>query len=213
MLVSCSTDPKTVDTPARRRAADALRIAASNSFAAGGSSAAVADLTAQLALYAGDYNAYHDRGRAKYWLHDFAGAVADYDKAILLKPQCGGFYCNRGQSRFALNDMPGALADYNKAIELNPSMAVAYLQQGQLTCCADKDFCGAIADFTKAIELRTDPQEGDIFFARANAEMESKTLLAPLPIMPRLSELNPSDGAARTNLAAAQKALQPSRGQ
>jgi tetratricopeptide (TPR) repeat protein len=150
---------------------------------------------------------------SKYWLHDYVGAVADYDKAIQLNPQCGGFYCNRGQSKFALSDMTGALADYNKAIELDPDMAIAYFNRGQLKYCADKDFTGAIADFTKAIELHTDPQEDDIFFARANAKMQLKDFTGAVADFTKTIELNPNFEKARTNLAVAQDALRASKKQ
>jgi tetratricopeptide (TPR) repeat protein len=183
---------------------------ASNDFFAGRYSAAVTNLTAEIVLNPGDYNAYLHRGMSKYWLRDYTGAVADYDKAIQLNPQCGGFYCNRGQSKFALNDMKGALADYNKAIELDPKMAIAYFNRGQLKYCADQNYSGAIADFTKAIELHTDPQEDDIFFARANTKVKLQDFAGAIADFTKTIELNPTNEQAHTSLVLAQKALRDS---
>src|SRR5271163_2803924 len=39
------------------------------------------------------------RGRTKFWLKDYSGAIADYDKAIKLDPKCGGYYLNRGEAK------------------------------------------------------------------------------------------------------------------
>jgi tetratricopeptide (TPR) repeat protein len=183
---------------------------ASNDFLAGRYSAAVSNLTAELALYPGDYNAYLHRGMSKYWLHDYTGAIADYDKAIRLNPTCGGFYCNRGQSKFALNDMAGALADYDKAIELDSTMAIAYFNRGQLKYYANRNYTGAIADFTKAIDLHSDPQEDDIFFARGDAEMQLKDFAKAVADFSKTIELNPGYTLAQSNLISAQKALKAS---
>lgn len=191
--------------------AEFLCNSASNDFFAGRYSAAVTNLTAEIVLNPGDYNAYLHRGMSKYWLQDYTGAIADYDKAIQLNPQCGGFYCNRGQSKFALNDMPGALDDYNKAIELDPKLATAYFNRGQVKFCADQNYPGAIADFTKAIELHTDPQEDDIFLARANAKMKLRDFAGAITDFTKTVELNPTNELARTNLALAKKALQGSK--
>lgn len=188
--------------------AEFLCNSASNDFVAGKYGAAVTNLTAEIALNPGDYNAYLHRGMSKYWLGDYAGAIADYDKAIQFNPQCGGFYCNRGQSEFALKDMAGALADYNKAIELDPKMAEAYFNRGQLKYHADHDYKGAIADFTRAIELHTDAREDDIYFARANAKMKTQDFAGAIADFKKTIDLNPTNKKARTKLVVAQKALQ-----
>jgi tetratricopeptide (TPR) repeat protein len=193
--------------------AEFLCNSASNNFFAGNYSAAVTNLTAEIALNPGDYNAYLHRGMSKYWLHDYAGSIADYNKAIQLNSKCGGFYCNRGQSKFALNDRAGALADYNKAIELDPNIAVAYFNRGQLKCYSDKNFTDAIADYTKAIELHTDAQEDDIFFARANAKMQLKDFADAIADFNKTIELNSNYNSARTNLVIAQKELRASKKQ
>lgn len=70
--------------------------------------------------------AYNGRGSAKHYLKDYAGAIADYNKAIEQKPQSAATYNNRGNAKKNLGDYAGAMADYNKAIELFPQYTRVY---------------------------------------------------------------------------------------
>lgn len=58
-------------------------------------------------------------GNSKLQLKDYIGAIADYSKAIELKPDNADAYYNRGNSKILLKDYNGAITDYSKAIELN----------------------------------------------------------------------------------------------
>jgi uncharacterized protein (TIGR03067 family) len=51
---------------------------------------------------------------------DVDGALADYNKAIELKPDYAFFYYGRGKLKQVKNDLQGALADFNKASEILP---------------------------------------------------------------------------------------------
>jgi tetratricopeptide (TPR) repeat protein len=67
----------------------------------------------------------------KYENGDIKGALADYDRAIMLKPSYSRAYNNRGILRAsAFKDYPGAIADFGKAIEFDPGYAEAYLGRG-----------------------------------------------------------------------------------
>ena len=50
---------------------------------------------------------------------DLDGALAGYDKAIELRPNCGATYQYRSAVRKARGDIAGAEVDQKKAIELN----------------------------------------------------------------------------------------------
>ena len=70
--------------------------------------------------------AYNGQGSAKHYLKDYAGSLADYNKAIELDPECAEAYNNRGLAKKDLKDYSGAMADYNKAIELFPQYTRVY---------------------------------------------------------------------------------------
>ena len=61
-------------------------------------------------------------GGSKVYL-DPKGAVADFTKAIELKPNLSRGYFYRGIAKLELEDAKGAIADYNKAVELSPDYA------------------------------------------------------------------------------------------
>ena len=81
-----------------------------------------------------------------------SNAIADYTKAIELKPDFVDAYNNRGLAKANLQDYRGAIADYNKAIELTPDYANAYYNRGSAKA-ALKDLDGACLDWSKAGEL------------------------------------------------------------
>jgi Flp pilus assembly protein TadD len=56
--------------------------------------------------------------------------MADYNRAIKLKPNYPSPYKNRGYVKFIKGDFEGAMADYNRAIKLSPSYAFAYNDRG-----------------------------------------------------------------------------------
>ena len=62
--------------------------------------------------------AYYYRGVAKQAKGDSDGAIADYTKAIELKPDFAMAYYNRGLAKGAKGDLDGANADHTKAIEI-----------------------------------------------------------------------------------------------
>jgi len=67
-----------------------------------------------------------NRGFAKATKGDLDDAIADFNKAIELKPVFGSCYIFRGMAKRGKNDLDGALADFTKAIEIKPSSAEAY---------------------------------------------------------------------------------------
>ncbi len=55
---------------------------------------------------------------------EYDRAIADYDKAIALKPKYADFYNNRGIAYDKKGEYDRAIADYDKAIALNPKMLI-----------------------------------------------------------------------------------------
>jgi Flp pilus assembly protein TadD len=110
-------------------------------------------------VFGDDATDYCNRGAEKGQKGDFNGALADFSKAIELKPDYAEAYNKRGLAKGGLakspNDVDSALADYNKAIELKPDYAEAYYNRG-VAKQAKGDKSGALADQNKAIELKPD---------------------------------------------------------
>ena len=61
---------------------------------------------------------YYWSGKGKYHNGDYAGAVADYDKAAKLAPDTARIFGSRGAAKRKLGDKEGALADAKKAARL-----------------------------------------------------------------------------------------------
>jgi tetratricopeptide (TPR) repeat protein len=78
------------------------------------------------------YNTYNHRGLFKADIHDYEGALLDYDKTIELRPNDSIGYNNRGLTRKELKDYQGALADYDQAIALEPENGGYYFNKSQI---------------------------------------------------------------------------------
>jgi tetratricopeptide (TPR) repeat protein len=95
---------------------------------------------------------YMNRGIAYEAKGLLGEAIADYSKAIEIKPRYDGAYVNRGNAYKAKGLIVRAIADYNKAIELNPKNDKAYYNRG--TVYKAKGLIDqAMEDFNKTIEL------------------------------------------------------------
>ena len=79
-------------------------------------------------------------------------AIAEYDRAIEMRPAFASAYYNRGLAYSYKGDTTLALKDYTKAIDLEPGMYQAFYNRGNLYMAEgfnDK----AARDFTSTIEL------------------------------------------------------------
>src|SRR6266536_3255796 len=97
--------------------------------------------------------------RARGRLHGRAGryesALADFDRALQLRPDDYRSLADRGVTYRGMERYDEALADLNKAIDLDPSYAWAIASRGQ-TYRDMKRYDEALADFTRAIDLNPD---------------------------------------------------------
>ncbi len=94
-------------------------------------------------------------GFEKSMAGDSAGAVACYDRAILLNPRLFSAYLNRAQAERELGDNVAALRDCDTAIKLGQSkefLSVSYSIRAYIRAELD-DKRGAIADFSSALCL------------------------------------------------------------
>ncbi|HML94548.1 MAG TPA: tetratricopeptide repeat protein [Thermodesulfobacteriota bacterium] len=63
--------------------------------------------------------AYFGRGLAKSSIHDYRGAIEDYNYSILLSPELPVIYRRRGLVKCLAGDYVSAVRDFNKASELD----------------------------------------------------------------------------------------------
>jgi len=101
---------------------------------------------------------YNLRGRTFDNQGQYELAIADYTKAIEIKPHHAYAYYNRGlifkrQSKYDL-----AIVDNNKAIEINPGFVKAYNNRGNVFQEQGR-YELAIADYNKALEINPDYAE------------------------------------------------------
>jgi tetratricopeptide (TPR) repeat protein len=117
-----------------------------------------------------DAPAYYNRAFLKEdKLDDIQGAIADYDKAIIINPKYSEAYFNRAKLKISkrnkLKDIQGALADYDQAIIINPKYSEVYFRRAQLKQNKLNDFSGALADYDQMIIIN--PKNPDIYYFRA----------------------------------------------
>ena len=114
------------------------------------------DYTKGIKLNPHDVACYHSRGDAKLDKKDLEGAIADFTKAIELKPDDAGSLppARRCEAR---QKGPGGqpLRTTPKPSSSNPMMRRSYLNRS-LAKKAKGDLDGASADHSKAIELNPD---------------------------------------------------------
>src|SRR5262245_45776300 len=89
-------------------------------------------------------------GRGKY-----NEAIAQYTKAIELRPNFAEAYNNRGYAAYSKYDGSDPLADLNRAIELRPKFPHAYNTRGCVYMASGQTDL-AIADFSEAVALQPD---------------------------------------------------------
>ncbi len=119
---------------------------------------AYADLSKALELNNKLYPANISLGMIYYHRGSFDKAIAQYNRAIELKPEglylCA-IYTNRGNAYNSQKKFDLAIADYTKCIESNPtstSLANAYTMRGR-AYLSKKEYDKSILDSNKAIEL------------------------------------------------------------
>ena len=121
-----------------------------------------------------------ERGSAHLDKKDYASAIADADRALVLDPKMARAYNLRGTARRAAGDPRKAIEDFSKAVEFEPNLD-NYFQRAS-TYQRIGDHARAIVDFDKAIE--EDPMQPHIYYARAESRAAVGDERAPRRISP-----------------------------
>ncbi|MBF2072823.1 MAG: tetratricopeptide repeat protein [Synechococcales cyanobacterium C42_A2020_086] len=97
----------------------------------------------------------YNQGWQKYDEGDYQGAIADFTKAIAIKPDYAVAYNDRGLARSQINDSQGAIADFTEAIKHKPDYSLALYNRGVIRA-ETGDNAAAIEDYTQAIRINGD---------------------------------------------------------
>jgi len=79
-------------------------------------------------------------------------AIADYGKALELKPDAREAYYHRGRCYHDKGEYARAVADFTELVRLDPTNAEPYNRRAMARCLSG-DRAGAIADHSRALEL------------------------------------------------------------
>jgi tetratricopeptide (TPR) repeat protein len=119
--------------------------------------------------------AYFKSGVVKSNLHDYEGAIVDFNKATEISPNYATPYYNRAFLKIRLQDDRGAIIDFNKAIALDPKDAIpyyyinAYHNRGNAKYRL-KEYLSAVVDYSKAILLK--PTFASAYYERGLCKIE-----------------------------------------
>ena len=136
---------------------------------------------------------YSNRAKLKLKLKDSAGAIADYDQAIALKPDnVAEYFALRGGIKSQSGDFTGAVADFDQSIVLRPDRAVFYNNRA-IARANTGDATGALADYDRAILLQ--PRDVRLLSNRAGARKAKGDLVGALADYDLIVMLEPDDQA------------------
>jgi tetratricopeptide (TPR) repeat protein len=145
-------------------------------------------LVLPVAVHAQTAKDFYCSGYAKRLKHDYDGAIADYTRAIELKPDYAGAYARRGNAELMKGDTAAANADFERAIALDPNDAYGYTSRGNARRIKG-DFAGALADFDRALKLN--PQDTYAHLGRGLAKKSTGDLDAAIAEYTRVIEIDP----------------------
>lgn len=92
-------------------------------------------------------------GTTKFMVKDFAGALADFQKAVELNPKLPDVYAYYGLALLTTGDQAGAKKAFQRELRTNPNNFDANLRMGVLLR-QDQDNDGALKFFQHALEIR-----------------------------------------------------------
>ena len=118
-------------------------------------------------------------------------ALADYNKAIELKPGDGEFHVNRGATYARLGDMEKALEDINLGLQFKPDHTAGYLNRSVLYHYKG-DYQKAYDDLEKYTQL--DPYNADIWYEMGRAKRLLNKPAEAMPFYDQAIKLDPKKG-------------------
>ena len=86
---------------------------------------------------------------------DYSRGIAEFTRAITIKPDYANAHFNRAELFFEIEEYSKAFEDYSEAIRLNPNDAQFYNSRGHCAFMME-DFDSAISDYSTSSEMATD---------------------------------------------------------
>lgn len=99
-----------------------------------------------------DYETYLEQGQVSANNREYDKAIAEFTRAIELKPRTAEAYRGRGMAHTQKDRLDDALSDFNTALELDPDDGWTYGARG-LVFYSWGDHRRAISDFSTAIKI------------------------------------------------------------
>ena len=132
----------------------------------------------------------NNQGLVKYKAKDYAGALADFNKAVALDAKNEKALHNRGLAKYALKDFAGSIADQTQAIAINPAYSNAYNDRG-MVYNKQNNYTAALNDYNAAI--KNDPAYFLAYKNRATLNYALKNYDAADKDYTKCIELKPAD--------------------
>ncbi|MBN1991182.1 MAG: tetratricopeptide repeat protein, partial [Anaerolineae bacterium] len=106
---------------------------------------------------------YVNQGQAAFQQADYAAALANYNRALELRPADGELYGRRGRAHLNMGNYPAAKNDLEKAISLDFNPVDTYFGLGVAHYYLG-DYTATVHDFSKVIEQ--EPNNASAFYNR-----------------------------------------------
>jgi tetratricopeptide (TPR) repeat protein len=113
-----------------------------------------------------------DRGTELYEVGNCRSAIAAYEQALGLDPECVDAYCGRGNALRFLGDYARSEADFQAAIRLDPDCGVAYIGRGLAVCFGAPSSLDPHADFELGKNLLAHPTSAIEYVMRGTAKAQ-----------------------------------------
>ncbi len=136
-------------------------------------------------------------GAALFKENDLDGAIAEYRKALRLKPNDPSAHRNLGVALKDKGDLDGAIAEYHTALQLEPNGADAHRDLG-VALKRKGDLDGAIAEYRVALRLK--PNDVTAHYNLGNALMRKGDLDGAITEYRAALRLDPNGAEAHGNL-------------
>ena len=137
-------------------------------------------------------NAYCNRGVARYWKHDYEGAIADFSQAIKIRPGLAQAYLNRAAAYHLAGNLTDALKDLDRAFAMAGGSFEGYVNRGSIKQSLG-DLDGALADIQQALSIK--PNDAGTINRRAYALLAQKKYDEAIADFDRAIQLDPSAAA------------------